>query len=724
MSIKRAFSLTELLIVLVILAILFAATMPIVTKRKMSTGDLSSESVWNYVDADINRTSYYSPGANLYRYPAVAYIGLRPDHSTDTTREGKVSANSGKVTIKSEGGVKPDGVTQKGIQRQIQFRYGEGNGILAGTLFVDHHNLLLGGTYDNILTTVGTDKYEVDGTPVSVNGNKAYNTILGLRSIDKLKFISQSTIIGNNSMAAKPSDGGGTYKPTQLIAIGNNSANNEYLQSRNTFVGNYSGGITASGVDASEYNVAVGYSSLPYRNKSVKTSNNVFLGYNTGGFAYASKKENGVLKEDDKHDYTKDEISNNVVIGSPYLMRNAKNNTIIGMNTMVNKNPELQNVTAIGYNACGSVDVTGKNITRTCIGYNSAYYASNPYFWNNQGKYYKDDKTWDIINSDGEENKIDKTTADSIWDDRIFIGSNPAAYATYFSGTSIEKMAFPGRSVIEIHNIPHVIGKGYVPNRVKDIYKTPGGTVIFNSNLAVRGKLYTSYPGGGESGVREKAAILNKTKYRFKTQKKYAMTRLDYDEVTQHGLECTGDIGKPWPCHRGYFCSWKSFKKNRSSAMMSPVSVTDLKNETIYDLLKSGEHGIFPYLKTTSDIRLKENIKQSNIGLADLIKIKPYHYTFKSDKTKTPQVGVIAQDLIKIFPKSVTMGADGYYRIRWDEMFYSVINAIKALNAKIEKIASNITNIENSLTQVSGGQKSLKKRIAELNSKAARLERK
>ena len=62
LSVKRAFSLTELLIVLVILAVLFAATMPIVTKRKMSTGDLSSESVWNYVSADINKTSYYAPG--------------------------------------------------------------------------------------------------------------------------------------------------------------------------------------------------------------------------------------------------------------------------------------------------------------------------------------------------------------------------------------------------------------------------------------------------------------------------------------------------------------------------------------------------------------------------------------------------------------------------------------------------------------------------------------
>ena len=53
---KQAFSLTELLIVLVVIAILFAAMAPIVTKRR-NGADIANESVWNYVNDDENYKS-------------------------------------------------------------------------------------------------------------------------------------------------------------------------------------------------------------------------------------------------------------------------------------------------------------------------------------------------------------------------------------------------------------------------------------------------------------------------------------------------------------------------------------------------------------------------------------------------------------------------------------------------------------------------------------------
>jgi outer membrane murein-binding lipoprotein Lpp len=38
----------------------------------------------------------------------------------------------------------------------------------------------------------------------------------------------------------------------------------------------------------------------------------------------------------------------------------------------------------------------------------------------------------------------------------------------------------------------------------------------------------------------------------------------------------------------------------------------------------------------------------------------------------------------------VTKGKDGYYRIRWSEMLYAAVNAVKTLNSKIEALASRI----------------------------------
>ena len=91
-----------------------------------------------------------------------------------------------------------------------------------------------------------------------------------------------------------------------------------------------------------------------------------------------------------------------------------------------------------------------------------------------------------------------------------------------------------------------------------------------------------------------------------------------------------------------------------------------------------------------SDIRLKNVGEKFTAGLEEVKKLRPYHFTFKNDVNKLPQVGVIAQDLKVIFPTAVEQNEDGYYQIRWEEMFYAAINAVKTLNSRIEALASKI----------------------------------
>ena len=40
----------------------------------------------------------------------------------------------------------------------------------------------------------------------------------------------------------------------------------------------------------------------------------------------------------------------------------------------------------------------------------------------------------------------------------------------------------------------------------------------------------------------------------------------------------------------------------------------------------------------------------------------------------------MAQDLEKIFPKAVFKGDDGFLRIRMEDMFYALVNAVKELD--------------------------------------------
>ena len=95
-----------------------------------------------------------------------------------------------------------------------------------------------------------------------------------------------------------------------------------------------------------------------------------------------------------------------------------------------------------------------------------------------------------------------------------------------------------------------------------------------------------------------------------------------------------------------------------------------------------------------SDSRLKNVGEKYTAGLEELKKLDFYHYTFKDDKDNTPLVGVMAQDLQKVFPDAVTKGEDGYLRIRLEDMFYAVINAVKELDSKVSEIITNITDIK------------------------------
>ncbi len=59
---------------------------------------------------------------------------------------------------------------------------------------------------------------------------------------------------------------------------------------------------------------------------------------------------------------------------------------------------------------------------------------------------------------------------------------------------------------------------------------------------------------------------------------------------------------------------------------------------------------------TSSDKRIKENIKPTHYSINDLMKIDVTDYNFITDKNKTQQAGFLAQDLYKIYPQAVSMG--------------------------------------------------------------------
>jgi len=95
---------------------------------------------------------------------------------------------------------------------------------------------------------------------------------------------------------------------------------------------------------------------------------------------------------------------------------------------------------------------------------------------------------------------------------------------------------------------------------------------------------------------------------------------------------------------------------------------------------------------TPSDKRLKDIIGENLDSMDKINRLKVYDFTFKNDKTKTPRVGVIAQELQKIFPNAVTKDDQGFLLIRREDIFYAMINALKELDAKIKKITTELAD--------------------------------
>lgn len=592
---KQAFSLTELLIVLVVIAILFAAMAPIVTKRR-NGADIANESVWNYVNDDDQMDAFYDPGMRTWTSTAV--FGFTPS---------KLESPYAKTIIKA-----------KPKQRMIQFRYGSGSGISTGSLFLDDKN--------NIYLTSNNDKL--------VNADKSKSTTAaGLGALSNRSDVTYSVALGSD--AFKGDKDTSSTNDTIINAIGSASSKNLKGVSTTTAIGALSNQSRINPI----YTVAIGGQSLASFDYHPQKS--VYVGYSTG----AGEKNTS-------------DVAYNTILGSSYPGGEGSNsNTILGYNSYTNGYEAAKHVTAVGAYTCNSikgVKSDSANAGRTCIGYGS-------------GREYN--------------NTPDAFTQDDY--DRVFLGGTPLG-------------GFNGRGVVEVHNI-NTSYTALMTNVARE--SLPSNSVVMNSNIVVRGGLYTYSP-----------------------RKLVGHYPIGISPAWTNTFQCHGDYYLSVSGKRGYHAN------NTPGSFGKPGD----KSESFFeagntcgglDKYPTGTSGC-PNLKTTSDRRLKDNISENNSGLKEILALKPYEYIFKSDKKKTPQVGVIAQDLQKVFPNSVHQSEDGYLHIRWDEMFYAMINAIKTLDKKVVQIASDITGMESDVKQLKSSHSKIQKQIASLNERATKLERK
>ena len=174
----------------------------------------------------------------------------------------------------------------------------------------------------------------------------------------------------------------------------------------------------------------------------------------------------------------------------------------------------------------------------------------------------------------------------------------------------------------------------------------------------------------------------------------------------------------------------RHYLRDNSGDKFCGIDIKDDKGNAIEKVLKWYPAELWnkynPENQVTSDRRLKNVGKASVDGLEKIKKLEVFNYTFKKDPNKTPRVGVIAQDLEKVFPNAVFKGDDGFLRIRMEDMFYAMVNASKELDAKIENIANKIqefVELKTDIAKIKEENVELKKEIKDLKKQFSELEK-
>ncbi|MDG0815777.1 tail fiber domain-containing protein [Bdellovibrio svalbardensis] len=122
----------------------------------------------------------------------------------------------------------------------------------------------------------------------------------------------------------------------------------------------------------------------------------------------------------------------------------------------------------------------------------------------------------------------------------------------------------------------------------------------------------------------------------------------------------------------------------------------------------------------TSDIRLKTNVEylQSKDSLEKISSLRGIHYDWK-DQTKLGtdrQIGLIAQDVEKVFPEAVKKNSEGFLSVSYSNLVAPVIEAIKELFKNSEHQARAIASVQ-------AENEKLKQENAEIKARLEKIEK-
>ena len=700
---QSAFTLAELMIIMSVMTVVIAAIAPIFTAR---LANASFDNVWSVVGAS-NMNDIYTD-APVRSMMQEVMIGVTPVDMEDVRRTYQPYS---KLVVRSS-----NQISGNKIQKQIEFKH---RNTASGYLLAGNSNLLLGGKYNDIsFSYVPPDKSDI--TRMIVGDGASGNTAMGANSLNSLTTGKDNSAFGYQALSSVTTG-------SQNTAIGVQAGLNLTTGSGNTIIGynsynaatgNYNtviGNNTASKSTVSNYTTAVG------NNINVKGDYNTAIGdsSNAGG-SYNTAIGYGALESANP---SSDSYSN------------FKNNTAIGYKSCSGISSSAQNTTCVGGKG---IDSTIMNSTaqgffndthnRVLIGRGSSKYGSAATL---------------------EVHTLDSTNSKYPYPDNISGASNLGDSSVVVNGNLIVRgqVFLNGRSPFPMQP---TASSSYSANTIslmgyrlyKEAITDHKPLIGLDGNEHFR-KMSDDSDNKHESVTAREHCICA---YSCSTSSKdYANSkgfrgRDSYDWFSRSRsnshISVTNTFGNQENYYyNSHYCG-SSYNADSHSAYNYELNKAHITTNAGYNnasqIDSSADKSCCPMLSPSgnqfsqnisSDIRLKNIESPFNDGIFMLSKLNIYNYTFKADNNKTPNVGVIAQNLKRVFPDSVSKDEKGYYKIRTDEMFYAAINAVKELNQNIAELASKINNYIVRISKLKKENKELQNQLIMLSKQLDELEK-
>lgn len=532
--------------------------------------------------------------------------------------------------------------------------------------------------------SINTDSlYRIGGN--AVLRTKLENTLIGISCGDSITTANGNTAVGSYSLNSNISGGNNTAvggaalrynKGSQNVAVGylsllsNTSGVNNTACGTNTMISNTIGYANTALGHQSLINNTEGYSNTGsgvFSAFSNTTGNsNVAIGANA---LYANQAESDLVAVGASALYN-NTGAGNVAVGANAMFGNTTgtNSVAVGFQSMYSNSNGWLN-TAVGYKALYS-NTTGQG--NTALG--------NRTLLNNQGNaYYNTAVGMDalISNVSGHGNTALGAVADV---------SDPALnYATAVGSGSIVGCSFC--MVLGISDTKVGIGVNSPGSKlsISNDNSELTGTVISDVFKTNAGNL------GGATG-----SMLKLGNFGFKTTnnsslgiRAYRFTNTSVDWTTA-AILVSYDVDNTF--NAGNSTNYLAFSGTGNIGIGTPYPGYLLD---VNGLAAKPGGGSWT---SSSDVRLKQNVRQYMDGLESVLKIKPvtYHYNEKSGYDAKPEyVGVLAQELKEVAPYMVSTfknkDNEEYYGVNNSAMTYMLINAVKELNAKVEQLESKLS---------------------------------